>query len=628
MSDTRSRRRLPHPVMQGAALLLVLLLACRADAQSPLNLDFELGGVGEPQRPWGWTWGWSVFTSGPMAVCSSDSLVFMQGRRSLALEIPPEHAPAPLQALMLQVPARFALGHTLQLDLHLRVTNPAARAVVSLEAWGDRVVAAADSVSLRGSEAGDAAWQVRHLTLAVPRDSTVHSVVIQVGLEGSGKAWFDGGQLHLDGHAITTLPAVSDPPTPAERAALAHHGQVLERVDEDPATGDGDLSLFLEAVQGARVVGLGESTHGTGEFFRLKHRLVEGLVRREGFRVFALEANVLTAARLDAWVQGGPGTVEQAMAGLFTVWHVEEVRELLTGLRDYNRAHPGDPVTVVGFDMQDHRTPVDTLRAVIARLEPGLGGTIDELLGEYTSQPSFATWSEEDSIRTRWADQAATLWHILAARRPAWLAAARSARDSIDAEWALHCASLVSQAAELNRTLYSPDRDSLMAANLVWALDTRLPGRRAVLWAHDMHVSRSGDPLTGFNGGKQMGAFLHRLYGSGYRCYSLLTHAGRYQATRSFTDHTPLQAALWPAPEGSLEMALQGLPRPEGSLGWFLDLHRAAAAPEGGWLGQPRPVRSIGFAAVDYGFEMHAVMPREFDGVFFVENTGASHPLP
>jgi erythromycin esterase len=125
------------------------------------------------------------------------------------------------------------------------------------------------------------------------------------------------------------------------------------------------------------VVGLGESTHGTGEFFRLKHRLVELLVRREGFRVFALEANVLTAARLDAWVQGGPGTVEQAMAGLFTVWHVEEVRELLTGLRDYNRAHPGDPVTVVGFDMQDHRTPVDTLRAVIARLEPGLGGTID-----------------------------------------------------------------------------------------------------------------------------------------------------------------------------------------------------------------------------------------------------------
>ena len=316
------------------------------------------------------------------------------------------------------------------------------------------------------------------------------------------------------------------------------------------------------------------------------------------------------------------------MAGLFTVWHVEEVRELLTGLRDYNRAHPGDPVTVVGFDMQDHRTPVDTLRAVIARLEPGLGSTINELLGEYTSQPSFAAWSVEDSIRTRWADQATTLWHTLAARRPAWLAAARSARDSIDAEWALHCASLVSQAAELNRTLYSPDRDSLMAANLVWALDTRLPGRRAVLWAHDMHVSRSGDPLTGFNGGKQMGAFLHRLYGSGYRCYSLLTHAGRYQATRSFTDHTPLQAALWPAPEGSLEMALQGLPRPEGSLGWFLDLHRAAAAPEGGWLGQPRPVRSIGFAAVDYGFEMHAVMPREFDGVFFVENTGASHPLP
>jgi hypothetical protein len=201
------------PFTACAVVLCLLVLAGLAAAQRPFNLDFEQAGIGEPHRPWGWTWGWSVFTSGPAAVCSPDSLVLVQGRRSLSLEIPPDHAPAPLQSLMLQVPARFALGHTLELDMHLRVTNKAARAVVSLEAWGDRVVAAADSVSLRGSEAGDAAWQVRHLTLAVPRDSTVHSVVIQVGLEGTGKAWFDGGQLHLDGHAITALPAESAPPT-------------------------------------------------------------------------------------------------------------------------------------------------------------------------------------------------------------------------------------------------------------------------------------------------------------------------------------------------------------------------------------------------------------------------------
>lgn len=628
MSDTRGPRRLIRAVTQGAALLLVALLAGRVEAQLPLNLDFEQAGSGEPQRPWGWSWGWSVFTSGPAAVYSLDSTQVASGSRSLLLEIPAERADAPLQALMLQVPAGFARGHTLDLDMQLRVAGPAARATLTLEAWGDRVVLAADSVTLREGGSGEPAWHLQHLAITVPLDSTVHSVVIQAGLEGPGRAWFDGGGLRLDGHGITALPAVSELPTPAGKAALARHGQVLARVDTDPSGGDADLSRFLEAARGARVLGLGESTHGTGEFFRLKHRLVERLVRREGFRVFALEANVLTAARLDAWVQGGPGTVEQAMAGLFTVWHTEEVRDLLAGLREYNRTHPGDPVRVAGFDMQDHRTPADTLRALIARLEPGLEATLDERLGEYTRQPSWATWTVEDSLRARWADQAAALWHTIADRRPRWLAAARDGRDSLDAEWALHCATLVSQAAGMNRSLYSPDRDSLMAANLHWALETLLPGRRAVLWAHDMHVSRSGDPLTGFNGGRQMGAFLHRLYGSGYRCFSLSTHAGRHQATRSFTDHTPLQATLWPSPEGSLEQALQGLPRPEGSVGWFLDLGRAAATPEGDWLWQPRPVRSIGFAAVDYGFEILAVMPGEFDGVFFVESTGASHPLP
>ena len=52
-----------------------------------------------------------------------------------------------------------------------------------------------------------------------------------------------------------------------------------------------DLAAFGKAIGGARVVALGEATHGTREIFQMKHRLLEYLVKEKGFTVFAIEAN-------------------------------------------------------------------------------------------------------------------------------------------------------------------------------------------------------------------------------------------------------------------------------------------------------------------------------------------------
>ena len=143
---------------------------------------------------------------------------------------------------------------------------------------------------------------------------------------------------------------------------------------------------MADIVGPARVVGLGESTHGTREFFQAKHRLLAYLVRERGFRVFAIEANQVAVRRVDAYVQGGPGTAEDAMRVMFRVWNTEEMRALVEWLRGWNAAHPDRRVRFVGYDMQDQRTPADTLRAFLARAEPGLLGRFDELAGEYRAQ--------------------------------------------------------------------------------------------------------------------------------------------------------------------------------------------------------------------------------------------------
>ena len=155
----------------------------------------------------------------------------------------------------------------------------------------------------------------------------------------------------------------------------------------------------------ARVVGLGESTHGTQEFFQLKARLLEYLVQVEGFRVFAIEANQLATERVNRYVEGGAGTARDVMRVMFRVWNTEEMEQLVEWIRSFNAEHPDKRVRFVGYDMQDQRTPADTLRAFLARVEPSFVARFDSLAGEYQAQKSYATPQVADTTRARWFDQ-------------------------------------------------------------------------------------------------------------------------------------------------------------------------------------------------------------------------------
>ncbi len=233
-----------------------------------------------------------------------------------------------------------------------------------------------------------------------------------------------------------------------------------------------------------------------------------------------------------------------------------------------------------------------------------------------------------EATRARWKAQADSLVAEIGERRAPWLARAHTRSDSVRVEWAVHSAELFRQAATLNASLYSPDRDSLMAANLDWALRTFHPRSRVIVWAHDIHVSHGGDPVRSFNGGAQMGAHLKRSYGHAYRAFSLLTRSGAYSATRSFTDHAIFAAEAFPAPEGSVEDVLAAVPRSPRGVGLIVDLRVGERDPDGAWLWRPRALRHVGFAAYDYAFELRAVMPLEFDGVILIERTTPSRLLP
>ncbi len=606
--------------------VLLLLVPSALLAQRPLNLDFERAGVSGPDRPWGWgaTPGWSPLSTGIPATFVLDSAVAHHGKRSLRVSLPSAAFPAP-QTIQLQVPAAPFSGREVTLEGWLRSAGVRRRAFLSLETWGDRVVRAGDTAFT----ASDSGW-TRH-TLRIRVDSIAHSLVIIAGLDGAGTAWFDHLSLAVDGKPLESLPTGVDP-TASELHALSTHATALTTV-RAPRAGDAprddDLASFDRIVGEARVVGLGESTHGTSEFFLVKHRLLEHLVRTRGFSVFAIEANQLAVESLNRYVQGGPGTSPDAMRVMFAVWNTEEMLELVEWMRTWNAAHPGRTVRFLGYDMQDNRLPVDSLRAFLARQEPALVPMVDEYLGEYRAMASWSVRQVADSTRTRWRENAEEVLREVTGHRAGWLGQARNRADTLGIEWAVQAANLVLQAARGNETLNVPDRDSLMAANLHWALETLTPGARAVAWAHDIHVSRGGDKALSFFNGATMGAELKRRLGRDYVAFSLLTYDGAYTGTRSFADHEMISAEAFPGPAGSMERALHLIARPAGTVGHVLDLGSPARRLVGSsdWLRAPRRLRHIGYAAFDYAFEMEAVFPLEFDGIIFIDRTNPSRPL-
>lgn len=115
---------------------------------------------------------------------------------------------------------------------------------------------------------------------------------------------------------------------------------------------DDDLVRWAQGLGAVRVVGLGEATHGSREFFTLKHRLVEHLVTAQGFTVFALEADQDRCRALDDYVTSGNGDAARGLRELgYWTWNTQEILTLLCWLRSYNATAPaGGTVHLVGVD--------------------------------------------------------------------------------------------------------------------------------------------------------------------------------------------------------------------------------------------------------------------------------------
>lgn len=161
----------------------------------------------------------------------------------------------------------------------------------------------------------------------------------------------------------------------------------------EPGRGFDDLAGLDAIIGDARIVSLGEPTHGTREAFQFKHRLLEYLVEKKGFSIFAIEANLPESFALNDYVIDGKGDPKALIAGMyFWTWRTEEVLAMVEWMRAWNAANPpetGRPrLQFTGFDMQFPQVAWKTAHDFAREHAPDLATEHERLLSDITAAAS------------------------------------------------------------------------------------------------------------------------------------------------------------------------------------------------------------------------------------------------
>lgn len=581
--------------MNSRPLLLVLFSAGLVQAQPFLNLDFEVATRNRPRS-------WPAFSTA--FEYSSDTAQKVTGNRSMRIRSLTASDTA-LGFTQLALPLDQVHGRQIRVTGYIKgeTTAPGYPAIY-LRVDGQAGGLSFDTSPQPGAT-GSSDWRRFQFDRLVNPQAV--QVVVGVFLLGRGSAWFDSIQVEVEGVPLRQGPEPLIGEPSRDQLDWLRTNAIPLRTP-DAGSGFDDLQPLKQIIGNARVVGLGEATHGTREFFRMKHRMVEFLATEMGFTIFSIEANMPEAYRVNDYVLRGRGDPKRLLAGMyFWTWNTQEVLDMIEWMREFNASGRGR-IQFTGNDMQTAPVAATIVREFVAKAEPSYLATVNAAYQRVQSAAPLAT-NTQALLDIHWdASWAAHgVREYFEANFDKYVAASTLA----EADWALQNARIVEMAAyvKIGGGLH---RDEMMAHNTRWILD-RNPGAKMALWAHNYHVSR----LPG-----AQGSWLSRFYGADYRNLGFAFHEGKYNAVSLATGRLgPADAA--PSFPGSVEYVFHQT----GLLLFVLDLRKASATNAGSWLLSEQEFREIGAVVTD-GFSARGTLTQDYDALIYFDQTTPSVLLP
>jgi len=191
-----------------------------------------------------------------------------------------------------------------------------------------------------------------------------------------------GGRRHTRALLVLAMVAVVSPHASAQPPVDWIRKNAIPLQTVEAGNGFNDMQPLKKVVGDARIVALGEATHGTREFFQLKHRMIEFLASQMGFTIFSIEANMPEAYRLNDFVLNGNGDPKQLLKGMyFWTWNTEEVLNMILWMREFNRSGKGR-IEFTGFDMQTPTIAMDIVRTFVTAHDRTYEATLNLIYSE------------------------------------------------------------------------------------------------------------------------------------------------------------------------------------------------------------------------------------------------------
>lgn len=460
-----------------------------------------------------------------------------------------------------------------------------------------------DNMSNRGAT-GTRNWTKYKIELDV--DKNAANIYFGVILTGDGTAWFDDLNIKVNGKEYKQG-------TP--KVFIPNNAQ-LDWVKKNAISFDTSLSVdeqnnlkkLTQVIGSARIIALGEDTHGTSQFFNTKDQIVRFAAEKYKNVVFAMEANMPEAKRVNDYITTGKGDPKAALAGMyFWTWDTKEVLDMIKWMRKYNESGRGK-IEFWGFDMQTPNIAIENVERFIHKYDPKFS---DSLSFYYQDIPNTyktifkLNYYDKLSKANQWYSASINVLNHLINNRTHYLKLV----DNSQADWIIENARIVTQGAEIDIP-GKKTRDEEMAFNAEWIVSHSPEDAKIILWAHNHHISKAPGC---------MGSYLSEKYGKQMTNFGFAFYSGKYTALGD----TGLGSYTTANPEpGSIEWALHetGMKR------MILDLRNVSDNPSSSWLNQTLEFREIGARAMDYAF-YPAVITKDFDVLIYFDKTTPSHLL-
>ncbi|MBD0332491.1 MAG: erythromycin esterase family protein [Chitinophagaceae bacterium] len=389
----------------------------------------------------------------------------------------------------------------------------------------------------------------------------------------------------------------------------------------EPGNNFQDLQPLKTILQNVAVVGLGEATHGTQEFFSMKHRLIQFLVTEMNYTAICIEGSFAKAQKINDYILGTAQVTSSEQAGW--IGETKVMHDMIEWLRTYNASVAKEKkVQFFGLDPQDNKTGIAYVQEYISKVAPELKDLTAAVMDSIRKEDMHSLNFELTTIRQPEFQQLQRLLVFLTLNKYSLI------KKTSEAEYenALTYLKQILYFAEFNSDSRIPgagSRDKYMTENVLYHANKLPPNSKIIVWAHNAHIS------TKPYGFLPMGFYLKQVFGDKYYATAFSFYEGSFnaQVDRKFPVEVK-QFSLNGSPPGTIDWMLNA----SGLQKAFYNLRNNINSQNvEQWLSEPQKMHWVGALFADTYTSANYLQPfvlkSDFDGIIFIRESTPAKPL-